>query len=56
MDLLAIAHAAAGDFPKAKEAAQKALKLAEQADKQESLPSLRTKLQLFRAKKPYYYS
>ena len=54
MDLLAIVHAANGDFPKAVEAAYKALALAEREDGNAPLASLKTKLELFKAHKPYH--
>lgn len=54
LDLLAIAHAAAGDFHSAIEAAQKALVLAERADDNAPLASLKTKLELFKAYRPYH--
>jgi len=54
MDLLAIAHAAAGDFHSAIEAAHKALALAERADDNAPLASLKTKLELFKAHRPYH--
>ena len=53
LDLLAIAHAAAGDFPEAIQAAQEAIRIAELKDEQSALPSLRTRLQLFRKNRPY---
>ena len=51
--LLAIAHAAAGDFPEAVEAMEKAITIARQAGNPDPLPSLKAKLELFKARKPY---
>ena len=53
MDLLAIAHAAAGDSPEAVRAAQKAIMIAERTGDPGPLPSLRTRLELFKARRPY---
>ncbi|MAE67931.1 MAG: hypothetical protein CMJ18_27065 [Phycisphaeraceae bacterium] len=51
--LLAIAHAAAGDFPNAVEAAERAIAIAQQANDPAPLPGLKAKLELFKARKPY---
>ena len=50
---LAIAHAAAGDFPAAVEAAERAIAIAQQADDPAPLPSLKARLELFKAGRPY---
>lgn len=51
--LLAIAHAAAGDFPNAVEAAERAIAIAQQANDPAPLPGLKARLELFKARKPY---
>ena len=53
LDTLAAAHAAAGNFPKAVKTAQKAIELAESADKKELTQKIQTRLQLYQANQVY---
>ncbi|MBW8002796.1 MAG: sulfatase-like hydrolase/transferase [Planctomycetes bacterium] len=54
MDTLAVAYAAAGDFAKARQTAQKAIDLAEAADQQDMAEGIKKRLKLFKLGKPYY--
>jgi tetratricopeptide (TPR) repeat protein len=53
LDTLAAAYAAAGRFGEALETAEKALKLAEVADKKELAGQIQARLQLYKAGQPY---
>jgi tetratricopeptide (TPR) repeat protein len=53
LDTLAAAYAADGKFSQAIETAEKALKLAEAADKKELAGQIRDRLQLYKAGRPY---
>lgn len=54
LDVLAVAYAAAGAFPKAIQTAEQALTLAETANQKELANELRQHLRLYRADKPYF--
>ncbi len=52
LDTLAVAYAAAGDFPKAIEIAEKALQLA--VDNEKLISEMQERIELYKANKPYY--
>ncbi len=54
LDTLAAAYAAAGNFPKAVETAQEAIKLAESAGKQDLAEKIRKRLDLYKSGQPYH--
>ena len=53
LDTLAAAYASAGDFSKAIETAEKAIKLAEAAGRKDYSREIQARLQLYKAGKPY---
>jgi tetratricopeptide (TPR) repeat protein len=54
LDTLAAAYAAAGNFPEAVKAAEKAVKLAEAADEKDLAEKIQERLDLYKSGRPYY--
>jgi tetratricopeptide (TPR) repeat protein len=54
LDTLAVAYAAAGEFPEAVKTAEKAIKLANDAGKKDLAEEIQKRLELYRAGQPYY--
>jgi Flp pilus assembly protein TadD len=54
LDTLAVAYAAAGNFPEAVKTAEKAIKLAEDDGKKELAEEIQKRLELYKAGQPYH--